>query len=390
MSFKGTEALWKISKLKNRTRIIKGGTSAGKTIAILMCLINKAMSHPIREISVVTDTIPALRRGALKDFISIMKSMALFEEKQFNRSILKYDFLNGSYIEFFSTDQPEKLRGSRRTDLFINEANRVSFSAYQEMSIRTSKTVTLDYNPSSLFWVDRELVGQPDTDFITLTYKDNDALSPSIVKELEKAREKGKTSKFWSNWCRVYLDGLTGSLEGSVFKDIHYVDNIPEDARLLANGMDFGYSIDPTSIVSLYKHNDTFIFDEVLYKTGMLNRDIYNYINSNNIEGDFYADSAEPKSIAELRLSGLNIFPVTKGRDSIVYGINLINQNKVFVTNRSKNLKKEIEGYIWTKDKDGNTLQKPNGISGDHAIDSARYALMMILENPNRGEYNLF
>ena len=189
---------------------------------------------------------------------------------------------------------------------------------------------------------------------------------------------------------RVYLDGLTGSLEGSVFKDIHYVDNIPEDARLLANGMDFGYSIDPTSIVSLYKHNDTFIFDEVLYKTGMLNRDIYNYINSNNIEGDFYADSAEPKSIAELRLSGLNIFPVTKGRDSIVYGINLINQNKVFVTNRSKNLKKEIEGYIWTKDKDGNTLQKPNGISGDHAIDSARYALMMILENPNRGEYNLF
>ena len=122
----------------------------------------------------------------------------------------------------------------------------------------------------------------------------------------------------------------------------------------------------------------------------MLNRDIYNYINNNNIEGDFYADSAEPKSIAELRLSGLNIFPVTKGRDSIVYGINLINQNKVFVTNRSKNLKKEIEGYIWTKDKDGNTLQKPNGISGDHAIDSARYALMMILENPNRGEYNLF
>lgn len=390
MSFTGTEALWKISKLKNRTRIIKGGTSAGKTIAILICLINKAMRHPIREISVVTDTIPALRRGALKDFISIMKSMALFEEKQFNRSILKYDFLNGSYIEFFSTDQPEKLRGSRRTDLFINEANRVSFSAYQEMSIRTSKTVTLDYNPSALFWVDRELVGQPDTDFITLTYKDNNALSPSIVKELEKAREKGKTSKFWSNWCRVYLDGLTGSLEGSVFKDIHYVDNIPEDARLLAHGMDFGYSIDPTSIVSLYKYNDTFIFDELLYKTGMLNRDIYNYINTNNVEGDFYADSAEPKSIAEIRLSGVDIFPVTKGRDSIVYGINLINQNKVFVTNRSKNLKKEIEGYVWTKDKDGNTLQKPNGISGDHAIDAARYAIMMVLENPNRGTYYLY
>jgi phage terminase large subunit len=154
--------------------------------------------------------------------------------------------------------------------------------------------------------------------------------------------------------------------------------------------MDFGYSVDSTSIVALYKYNDSYIFDEVLYKTGMLNRDISSFIKNNHIEGYVYADSAEPKSIAEIRLSGVDIFPVTKGRDSIVYGINLINQNEVFVTHRSKNLKKELEGYIWMKDKQGNSLQKPNPMTGDHAIDAARYAMMMVLENPNRGTYYLY
>jgi len=155
-------------------------------------------------------------------------------------------------------------------------------------------------------------------------------------------------------------------------------------------GLDFGYTVDSTSIVNLYKYNDTYIFDEVLYRTGMLNRDISNFIKNNEINCYIYADSAEPKSIAEIRLSGIDVFPVAKGRDSIVYGINLINQNKVFVTHKSKNLKKELEGYVWMKDKQGNTLQKPNPLTGDHAIDAARYVMMMVLENPNRGNYYLY
>ena len=316
--------------------------------------------------------------------------MNRYQEKKFNRSTLKYTFDTGSYIEFFSTDQPDKLRGARRTDLYINECNNVPFSSYQELAIRTSETVWLDYNPTSLFWVDKELVDQPDTDFITLTYKDNEALPESIVKELEKARDKAKTSSYWANWCKVYLDGQIGSLEGACIPDWKEIDAVPVEARLLAHGMDFGYSVDSTSIVSLYKYNDSYIFDEVLYKTGMLNRDISNYIKNNNIEGYIYADSAEPKSIAEIRQYGHDIFPVTKGRDSVVYGINLINQNEVYVTRRSKNLKKELEGYIWLKDKQGNTLQKPNPMTGDHAIDAARYCIMMVLENPNRGNYYLY
>ena len=385
-----TTAVKRLRQLNQRTKIVRGGSSAGKTIAILCILIDYAVRNENKEISIVSESIPHLRRGALKDFLGIMKGLHRYKEKQFNRSTLKYEFSSGSYIEFFSTDQPDKLRGARRTDLYINEANNVPFDAYQQLSIRTSNCIWIDYNPTSLFWADKELVNEPDTDFITLTYKDNSSLPESIVKEIEKAKEKAKTSSYWANWWRVYGLGEVGSLEGACIPDWKEISEVPEEARLLGAGLDFGYSVDSSSIVTLYKYNDSYIFDEVLYRTGMLNRDISNYIKNNNIDCYIYADSAEPKSIAEIRLSGIDIFPVTKGKDSIVYGLNLINQNKVFVTQRSKNLKKELEGYIWAKDRQGNTLQKPNPMTGDHAIDSARYVMMMVLENPNRGTYHLY
>ena len=390
MIAKRTKAFYKLKELQSRTRIVKGGTSAGKTFGILCLLIHYAGTNENKEISVVSESIPHLRRGALKDFIAILKGLQRFRVSSFNKSTLKYNFDTGSYIEFFSTDQPDKLRGARRTDLYINECNNVPFDAYQQLAIRTSGNIWLDYNPTSLFWVDKELIGQPDTDFITLTYKDNESLPESIVKEIEKAKDKAKTSAYWKNWWRVYGLGEVGQLEGACIPDWKEIKEVPNEAKLVGAGLDFGYTVDSTSIVNLYKYNDTFIFDEVLYRTGMLNRDISNFIKNNNINCNIYADSAEPKSIAEIRLSGIDVFPVTKGRDSIVYGINLINQNKVFVTHRSKNLKKELEGYVWMKDKQGNTLQKPNPLTGDHAIDAARYVMMMVLENPNRGKYYLY
>ena len=386
---KKTTAVNKLRELKQRIKIIRGGTSAGKTIGILLILINDAIKNKGKEISVVASTIPSLRRGSLKDFLSIMQGLGRFDESKFNRSLLKYTFSNGSYIEFFSTDMPEKLKGARRTDLFMNECNNCSFSSYQELAVRTSGDIWLDYNPVNRFWVDKELIGQPDTDYITLTYRDNENLSEAIVKELEKARVKAKTSTFWKNYCRVYLDGLTGSLEGACISDWKEIDTIPVEAKLLSYGMDFGYSVDPTTLIALYKWNDAYIFDEVLYKTGMLNRDISRYLNQHNIKENIIADSAEPKSISELSQYGHNIFPCTKGRDSVIYGINLINQNEIYVTQRSKNLKRELQGYVWSKDKEGNTLQKPEGEHPD-CIDAARYVLTDVLENPHKGQYFIY
>tara|TARA_R100000278_G_scaffold40193_3_gene35436 strand:+ start:12015 stop:13184 length:1170 start_codon:yes stop_codon:yes gene_type:complete len=389
MQVKKTIALSKLRELGNRVKIVRGGTSAGKTVCILLILIDYAIRNAGKEISVVSESIPHLRRGALKDFLGILKGLNRYKDTQYNKSTLKYTFTNGSYIEFFSTDMPDKLRGARRTDLYINECNNIPFDAYQQLVVRTSGNIWLDYNPSSLFWVDKELIGKPDTNFITLTYKDNDALPQTIVHEIEKAKYKAKTSTYWANWWRVYGLGEIGSLEGVCIPDWKEIDTIPQEARLLSYGMDFGYSVDPTTLLALYKWNDAYIYDEVLYKKGMLNRDISRYLQSNNITENIIADSAEPKSIAELVQYGHSVYPVSKGRDSVVYGINLINQNEIYVTSRSRNLKRELQGYIWAKDKEGNTLQKPSGEHPD-CIDAARYVLTDQLENPNKGQYHIY
>lgn len=389
MQIKKTQALVKLRDLNERIRIVRGGTSAGKTICILLILIDYAIRNEGKEISVVSESIPHLRRGAFKDFLGILKGLNRYKDSQLNKSTLKYTFTNGSYIEFFSTDQPDKLRGARRTDLYINECNNVPFDAYQQLAVRTSGDIWLDYNPAALFWVDKELVGKEDTNFITLTYKDNDSLPPTIVKEIEKAKHKAKASTYWANWWRVYGLGEIGSLEGVCIPDWKELGGVPSEARLLAYGMDFGFSVDPTTLIALYKWNDAYIFDEVLYKKGMLNRDISRYLESNNITEPIVADSAEPKSIAELQTYGHTVTPVAKGRDSVVYGLNLINQNEIYITSNSKNLKRELQGYIWAKDKEGNTLQKPTGAHPD-CIDAARYVLTDHLQNPNKGKYFVY
>jgi len=388
VSFQVTTAIRKLHKLNKRIKVVCGGTSAGKTFGIIPILIDKAIRNPNLEISIVSESVPHLRRGALKDFLKIMMMLNRYRDAQFNKSILKYNFTNGSYIEFFSTDQSDKLRGARRTDLYINECNNIPFDAYQQLMVRTSNEIWLDYNPTSSFWVDKEVLTADDVDHIVLTYKDNEALPDSIIKEIEKAKEKAKTSNYWSNWWKVYGLGQTGSLEGVCIPDWKEI-TLPLEARLLCYGMDFGYSNDPTTLVALYKYNDAYIFDEVFYKKGLLNRDISNLLKSYNATEIVYADSAEPKSIAELNHYGHMVYPVKKGRDSINHGLSLINQNKIYITKQSKNLINELRNYIWMSDKQGNVLNKPID-AYNHAIDAMRYAITSQLEDPNKGQYHIW
>ena len=380
-----TTAINKILALKKRIKIIQGGTSAGKTFGILPILIDKAAKTGGLEISVVAESIPHLRRGALRDFLKVMKWTNRFVDDRFNKSLLKYEFANGSFIEFFSADDSSKLRGARRDILYVNECNNVNFEAYNELSIRTKHEVYLDFNPANEFWVE-EIKEDKEADFIILTYKDNEALDKGIVDQIEKNRLKAETSTYWRNWWKVYGLGELGMLEGVVFSNWKQIDTIPKEARLVGIGLDFGYTNDPTSCIEIYKHNEKRILNEIVYQTGMLNSDIANKLPK---DVPVYADSAEPKSIADIQRYGITIKGVTKGRDSINYGIDVMQRENYLVTSNSTNLIKELRSYCWDTDKTGKRLNKPID-NYNHAIDAVRYHEMETLGmNKNYGSYNV-
>jgi len=373
-----TSALRKIRKMKSRIKVIQGGTSASKTFSILAILIDKAIKIPNLEISIVSESIPHIRRGTNKDFLKIMKETGRYIPSHYNKTLLRYEFSNGSYIEFFSADDESRLRGARRNILYLNECNNINYDAYLQLSIRTDGDIYLDYNPTSKFWVHSEVINQPDSELLVLTYKDNEALSEEIVKILESNREKAKTSSYWENWCKVYLDGEIGSVEGTIFTDYEIIDKIPEEASLIGYGLDFGFAQDPAALISVYKYNNDIVVDEVIYQTGLLNSELSNLMKSYEVKGEIFCDSAEPKSIAELKRLGHQVKPVEKGKDSVNYGIQILQQKHMLVTKRSINLLDEFSKYMWKKNRDGG--YDPTPIDAfNHGCDALRYLAMMKL-----------
>lgn len=379
-----------INKIKSLTKFVKGiqgGTSAGKTFGVLPILIDIAAKNPLTEISIVAESIPHLKRGAMKDFKKIMIETGRFIDSRWNATDFKYNFANGSQIEFFSADNDAKLRGARRDYLYMNEANNMTFHAYTELASRTKKGVYLDWNPVNEFWFHSELQNDSDVDFITVTYEDNEACPESALNFILKAKEKAKTSSYWDNWYKVYGLGQIGNLEGVIFNNWKTIDQLPSDARLLGYGIDFGYTNDPTAIVEVYKWNEHRIVNEICYNKGLSNSQIAKYINT---KLPCYCDSAEPKSIAELRMYGVNAHAVTKGSDSINFGIQIMQEESYLITSKSLNLINELRKYAWDKDKKtGAKLNKPID-DYNHGIDSWRYHEMETIGlRRNKGIYGI-
>lgn len=363
--------------MKSRIKIIPGGSSAGKTFGILPILIDKCIKTPNLSVSVVSESMPHLRKGAIRDFINIMKYTNRWIPTHYNKTNSIYTFGNGSYIEFFAADSADKLRGARRDILYVNECNNITGEAYTQLAMRTNKDIYLDYNPSHSFWIE-DVKKSEESETLILTYKDNEALSKSVINFLEQKRELAKTSDYWKNWVRVYLDGLDGKLDGVIFDNYKIIDNLPKDDKgnlecsIIGAGMDFGFTNDPTTLISVYKWNNAIILDELIYETGLLNQQIAKRIKSFNLDCEIYADSAEPKSIKEIRNQGIKIYPAKKGKDSINYGIQLLQEKEIYITKRSVNLINEFNKYSWKKDKNGNSLNTPID-DYNHGLDALRY-----------------
>ena len=350
-----TTALRKINQLNKRVRIIQGGTSASKTISILLYLIAYAQTDTQKTLtSIVAESIPHLKRGAIRDFKNIMQEHGYWKEDRWSASDSIYTFETGSQIEFFSTDNGDKLRGARRDRLFMNEANNNSFDAFEQLEVRTKEFIILDYNPTNEFWALTDVKGKrDDVDFVILTYKDNEALSPEIIKSIEQRRNR-------KGWWQVYGEGQLGEVEGKIYRDWEIIDELPHEARLERRGVDFGYTNDPTAIVDIYYYNGGYIFDEMCYQKGMSNKQIADTIK---VLGETLtiADSAEPKSIDEIKNYGINIQPAVKGPGSINQGIQYIQNQKVSMTKRSVNMIREYRNYLWQTDRDGKIINVPEG-----------------------------
>ena len=381
----------KIDGFRKRIRIVQGGSSAGKTFAILSLLYSYASNPecgPL-EISVVSESIPHLRRGALKDFLKMLNMTGLYQEELYNRTLLRYDFPHGSYIEFFSADQSDKMRGARRDVLFVNEANNIAWEAYHQLAIRTRTAIYIDYNPVREFWAHTELMHDPDAEFLLVTYKDNQALDHAIIREIEKAKTKAETSAYWANWWKVYGLGQVGTLQGAIYEDFEVVEGIDVSrAKFVALGLDWGFSNDPTALVAIYRQGDCILVQELLYATGLTNQDIADKLRSLGITRawEIVADSAEPKSIEEIYRLGFNIKPAEKGPDSVRNGIDILKRFKLQVTKDSTNLIKELRSYTWATDKEGKNTGVPID-SFNHACDAMRYVALNKLRVSNSGKY---
>jgi len=378
-----TNIVWKhLEKSQKKIIIEQGGSRSGKTYNILIWIIfGYSLRNKNKIISICRKTFPALRTSAMRDFFEILKTHELYKEEDHNKTSSEYK-INGNLIEFISLDSPQKVRGRKRDILFLNEANECTWEDWNQLIFRTIGRVILDYNPSDDFhWIYDKVKVREDADFFRTTYKNNKFLEESIVKEIERLQFTDE------NYWRIYGLGEVGQSKATIFQ-FREIDTIPENAKFVSLGMDFGYTNDPTCISKIYLHDTNLYCEELLYRTGMTNRDIHNELLNLEIgrRDEIFADSAEPKTIDELYRYGWNIKPSTKGRDSINIGIDMLKRYTIHVKKNSQNAIKEFRNYKWKEDKNGNILNQPED-KWNHFIDSLRYGIYNKLAKPNYGKY---
>lgn len=376
MAYAITSAYKAIKGLKKNIKIVQGGTRAGKTIAILLILLDIAVKEKCL-ITVAGANLPHLKRGALRDFVDIITedrggtTFMDYYRIERNRAENTFTLFNGSVIEFVALDE-DKARGSKRDYLFINECNLVSFATFEQLEMRTEKQTWLDFNPVNEFWVHNKVLNNNEyqsVDFIKLTYKDNEALSDKIRSGIEAKRGDGT-----SNWWRVYGLGEIGSLEGNIYSGWKPGD-LTAGYKLVRYGLDFGFSNDETAMVAIYENENKELFiKELLYKKGILGSQYVAELQRLNIDPTvlIVADSARPEIIAEIKAGGFRIIGADKNAGSVKRGIDRVSQRSI--TYEGDNLEKEFLTYAWRKKRSGEVLDEPQD-GNDHIMDALRYAV---------------
>jgi phage terminase large subunit len=385
MPFKVTTALKKILSAKKQIVVCKSGTSCGKTYNIIAILINIAATYPNKKITVVGVTIDSVRTCA-DLFCEIMEDTGRFIPQSWNITRRQYYFANKSTIIFSAFEKISTAKASGKRDiLFINEGNHLNWEIANELITRTNERIYIDYNPSNNSWIDTEIIPDNDCEVIKLHYTDNEQVHPNIIKLFKKRLELAKTSDYYKNWCKVYIEGEKGILEGTIFQNFKIVKEIPIDAKVIAYGLDFGYSNDPTAMSKLYLYDNEIYIEEMIYQTGLTTNDLIKKMNGLNISKniEIYADSAQPSMIEEIRRAGYYIIGSKKGKDSVNSGIDILQQYQINITAGSLNTIKEFENYSWKKNSITGEWENVPVDKWNHQIDNIRYIALEKLKYKN-------
>lgn len=358
-----------------RIIVHQGGSRSGKTYAICQYLIYLLTTRKKKLIiTIARKTLPALKGSVFRDFMEIAEKVGISYFAEINKADLTFKYKN-HLVEFISLDNEMKVRGRKRTHCFLNEANEFYLEDFNQLSLRTTEKMILDFNPSDvLHWIYSDICTRDDCDTFITTFEDNAFLDPEIKKEILRMKEKDA-----DRW-RVYGLGERATFkEGQIFDNwqwIDYKEFLDKEHCDVAYGCDFGFSNDPTTIVEVRRKNDRLFVHELLFRKGLTNQDIFEEIKKLGLEEEIIiCDSAEPKSIEELRRLGAYCKPSQKGKGSVLNGIQVIKEYNVFASKQSKNLLQEYQYYIWDSNRDGKSINKIKQNGMDHLMDALRYAV---------------
>lgn len=351
----------------------EGGSRSSKSYSIVQLLITIACKHPQQRISIVSHSLPHIKRGAYRDFKTIMEDWNMWDDSAFSFTDYIYRFKNGSYIELFGLEDEGKARGPGRDILFINESNLIRKTLFDQLAMRTTGKIFLDWNPADFVsWV-YEVSDNPNNKRIHSTYLHNLGNISQMQIDIIEGYKNLPDDFMW----KVYGLGERGAAKEIIYTQWQITDELPEGGDIFY-GLDFGY-VHPLALVKVCHYQGTNYVKQLIYKSGLtpseISREVKDHISDRK---PVYCDAAEPKSIEELYRSGINAQAANK---EVWAGILKVKSYPLFVHKDSKDIIRELQSYKWRKDKNDNVIDEPVK-ENDDGLDAMRYAIFTHLHKP--------